>query len=92
MCENLKLLLKPAAVLPSDSILSMFRRETRPVMAEHGVIGWLAGQLGQIDAMPLSSLESCGALLMNLAMAKAGRRECHQVKLAFTHFACHHHM
>ena len=48
-------------------------------MAEHGVIRWLAHQLSQIDAMPLCSLECCGALLMNLAMAPAGQRECYQV-------------
>ena len=48
-------------------------------MAEHGVIRWLAHQLSQIDATPLCSLECCGALLMNLAMAQPGRQECHQV-------------
>lgn len=66
-------------MLPFDAIVLLSRRETRPAMAEHGVIRWLARQLSQIDTMPLSSLECCGALLMNLAMAKAGRHECQQV-------------
>lgn len=61
-------------------------------MAENGVIKWLAGQLSQLDAMPVSSLECCGALLMNLAMAKAGRHECQQVTVTPTHFACPQHV
>ena len=48
-------------------------------MAEHGVIRWLAHQLSQMDTTPIGSLECCGALLMNLAMAQPGRQECHQV-------------
>lgn len=59
-------------------------------MAENGVIAWLARQLSHLDTMPLSGLECCGALLMNLAMARAGRHECQQV-IACTHFACPQH-
>ncbi len=48
-------------------------------MVEQGVVRWLVGQLSHLDAIPVPTLECCGALLMNLALSKAGRHECEQV-------------
>ena len=48
-------------------------------MVEQGVVRWLVGQLSHLDAIPMPTLECCGALLMNLTLSKAGRHECEQV-------------
>ena len=56
------------------------RHEVRPSMVEHGVIRWLVPQLSHLDTLAVTALECCGALLMNLALSKAGRQECKQVR------------
>jgi hypothetical protein len=48
-------------------------------MVEQGVVRWLVGLLTHLDAIPVPTLECCGALLMNLTLSKAGRHECEQV-------------
>ncbi|DBA87577.1 TPA: LisH domain-containing protein armc9, variant 2 [Trebouxia sp. C0004] len=55
------------------------RHQVRPIMVEQGVVRWLVGQLSHLDAIPVPTLECCGALLINLTLSKAGRHECEQL-------------
>lgn len=61
----------------------------RPVLVEHGIVRWLVGQLSHLEAVPVSTLECCGALLMNLAQSQAGRCECKQVRESTVQDAAH---
>ena len=58
------------------------RHVVRPIMVQHGVVRWLVLQLSHWEAVPVAAVECCGALLMNIALSKAGRQECQQVKTA----------